>query len=229
MSDPILEPAQTPNEAGTPPEPVTPAAPAAAEPGTPKHTPSEPPAAEPAKPAEPPAEKPADKPADPATPEGAPEKYEFKAPEGQSYDPKVLTAFESAARTANLTQDAAQKLIESMAPALAARQAEQVGEIHKQWADAVLADKEIGGEPTSDAFKQKMGVAQKFVKQFDQDGALGKLLEDTGFGSHPAVLRVLYRAGKAISEDTFVGRGNRDSGPAVDPLAALYPTTVKKE
>lgn len=159
---------------------------------------------------------------------GAPEKYEFTAPEGKAYDPQVLTAFEGAARAANLPQDAAQKMVDAMLPVLAARQTEQVAAIHKEWADTVLADAEIGGAVGSDQFKQKMGVAKKFVTAFDQDGAFGKLLEDTGLGNHPAVLRVLYRAGKAISEDTFVGRGRGGSeGAAPSPLDVLYPTNKK--
>ena len=51
----------------------------------------------------------------PATPV-VPEAYSFRAPEGTEYDPTILDSFSGAAKEAGLTQDAAQKLIEKMAP-----------------------------------------------------------------------------------------------------------------
>src|SRR6185437_7738667 len=92
----------------------------------------------------------------------APDKYEFKAPEGMEYDPEILESFSGAAKEAGLTQDAAQKLIEKMAPALAARQVDQVQAIHKEWQDASTADKEFGGEKLA----ENLGVARKALDTF---------------------------------------------------------------
>src|SRR5580700_10340376 len=64
---------------------------------------------------------------------GAPEKYEFKAPENTEYDSNLLAAFEAGAKEANLPQLAAQKLLDQMAPNLLARQTEQVTAIRKEW------------------------------------------------------------------------------------------------
>ncbi len=151
-----------------------------------------------------------------------PETYVFTAPEGKEYDPQVLESFSSAAKVAGLTQDAAQKLIETMAPAISARQADQVQAIHKGWLDASTTDKEFGGEKLA----ENLGVARKALDTFGTP-ELRKLLDDTGLGNHPEVLRLMYRTGKAISEDKFVG-GN--PGPAVsNPLDVLYPTSKKKE
>jgi hypothetical protein len=41
---------------------------------------------------------------------------------------------------------------------------------------------------------------------------------ETGFGNHPEIIRFMYRAGKAISEDSYVGNSegadySRNSGP----------------
>ncbi len=41
----------------------------------------------------------------------APEKYEFKAPEGREFDSEVVKNFSEVARELNLTQDAAQKIL----------------------------------------------------------------------------------------------------------------------
>ncbi len=48
--------------------------------------------------------------------DGAPEKYEFKAPDGREYDAEVLNNFSEVAKDLNLSQDAAQKLLDKMAP-----------------------------------------------------------------------------------------------------------------
>jgi hypothetical protein len=130
---------------------------------------------------------------------GVPEKYIFTAPEGKEYDPGVLESFSGAAKEAGLTQDAAQKLIDQMAPVLATRQADQVKAIQTEWLNASQADKEFGGEKLA----ENLGVARKALDTFGTP-ELRKLLDDTGMGSHPEVIRMLYRAGKAMSEDTFV-------------------------
>lgn len=200
---------------------------------------------EPAKPqqtqnAETPAEKTAETPASETKPPAAtpapvvPEKYEFKAPEGTEYDPEVLESFSAAAKKAGLTQDAAQKLIEDMAPAIAARQVDQVTTIQKEWKEASTADKEFGGEKLT----ENLGIAKRALDLFDplpaQAGANGTkqttplrtLLEETGLGNHPEVLRLLYRAGKAISEDKVIVGKAATAQP--DILDVLYDKTSKK-
>ena len=53
-------------------------------------------------------------------PEGAPESYEFKAPEGTQFDDAVIGAFSEVAKELNLPQDQAQKVLDKMAPVIAA-------------------------------------------------------------------------------------------------------------
>ena len=149
----------------------------------------------------------------------APEKYEFKAPEGLEYDPEILGAFTEAAKEAKLSQDAAQQLIEKMAPAITARQADQVKAIHKEWQDASSADKEFGGEKLA----ENLGVARKALDNLATP-ELRTLLEETGLGNHPEVIRLLFRAGKAISEDKFVGGRPTGSG-GKSAAAVLYDKT----
>lgn len=151
---------------------------------------------------------------------GAPEKYTFAAPDGMTYDPEVLESFSGAAKEAGLTQEAAQKLIEKMAPAITARQADQVQAIRKEWLDASTADKEFGGEKLA----ENLGVARKALDNFGSP-ELRELLDETGLGNHPEVIRFMYRAGKAISEDKFVG-GSATGGGKLNPAAVLYDKTA---
>lgn len=131
--------------------------------------------------------------------EGAPETYDFKAPEGKAYDSSVLDSFSNAAKAANLTQDAAQKLLESMAPSLATRQQEQVDAIRAGWLESTKTDKDFGG----DKLQENLAVAKKAVEEFASPD-LRKLLDDTGLGNHPEVIRAFLKIGKGMSEDKFV-------------------------
>lgn len=142
-------------------------------------------------------------------PEGAPESYEFKAPEGVSFDEGVIGAFSEVAKDLNLPQDAAQKVLDKMAPVIQARQMEQFEAARNQWAEATKADKEFGGEKLD----ENLATAKKALDTFGTP-EFRALLNESGFGNHPEVIRVFYRAGKAISEDRFVAGGGK--GPQAD-------------
>lgn len=137
--------------------------------------------------------------ADAKAAEGAPEKYEFTAPEGKVHDSNLLAAFEAGARDANLPQDAAQKLLDKMSPLMAERQAEQVTALRKEWFDATTADKEFGGEK----LEANLAIAKKGL-DFVADPELNKMLVSTGLGNHPTFIRAFLKIGKALSEDTIV-------------------------
>jgi len=149
-------------------------------------------------------------------PEGAPENYEFKAPEGMQFDDAVIGAFSEVAKDLNLPQDQAQKVLDKMAPVIAARQVEQLQAASTDWANAAKADKEFGG----DNLAENLGVARKAMDSLATP-ELRALLEESGLGNHPEVIRVFYRAGKAISEDRFVG--GRQSAASTDPAKRLFP------
>lgn len=142
---------------------------------------------------------------------GAPEKYEFQAPEGQQFDEAVIGAFSEVAKELNLPQDAAQKVLDKVAPVIAARQTEQLQAARTEWANTAKADKEFGG----DKLDENLAVAKKGLETLGTP-ELRALLNESGLGNHPEVIRVFYRAGKAISEDRIVtgAQGAAQSGDA---------------
>lgn len=154
---------------------------------------------------------------DAGKPEGAPEKYEFKAVEGAEVGAETLAEFSEVAKDLGLSQDAAQKILDRMAPSIARRQAEAVETARVQWADAARADKEFGG----DKLPENLAVAKKALDAFGTP-ELRTLLNESGLGNHPEVIRVLYRAGKAISEDGIVA-GTRAPQSDSDPARRLFP------
>lgn len=146
-----------------------------------------------------------------------PEKYEFTAPEGVTLNEQSLGVFSETAKELGLTQEQAQTLVEKMAPTIAAQSVEAVRQARAEWKEAQANDKEFGGEQLA----ANLGVARKAMEAFGTP-EFTKLLNQSGLGDHPEVIRVFYRAGKAISEDGFVS-GN--AGPAArDAATVMYPT-----
>lgn len=151
----------------------------------------------------------------------APEVYEFKAQEGREFDPEVIKSFSEIAKELDLPQDAAQKVLDKVAPKILERQMQALETVRNEWAESARTDKEFGGDKLND----NLVVAKKALDSFGSP-ELRKLLNESGLGNHPEMIRMMYRAGKAISEDRFVGgtRGGQKSGPKGfnDLASALY-------
>ena len=149
--------------------------------------------------------------------QGAPEAYDWKLPDGVEFDQGGLEAFGEFAKGAGLNNEQANALLGKLAPAIAERQQAAHVEMVKGWVDAAQADTEIGGPNLA----QNVAVAKKAMDKFGTP-ELSKLLDETGLGNHPEIVRAFYRAGKAISEDRFVGGGGPGTG-SVDPAKRLFP------
>lgn len=157
-------------------------------------------------------------PGDQAKPQGAPEKYEFTLPEGIQLDDKGTAAFSEVAKELNLTQEAAQKVLDKMGPVISGRHAEALTQAKAQWVEGSKSDKEFGGEKLG----ENLAIAKK---AFDTFGTpeLRTLLNESGLGNHPEIIRAFFRAGKAISEDKFVPAGSGSPKGAKGLADALYP------
>lgn len=149
----------------------------------------------------------------------APESYSFTAPEGQEYDSGVIEAFSSVAKELNLTQDAASKILETVAPVMAARHAELVENQKTEWMNASKADKEFGG----DRLNENLAVAAKALDMFGTP-ELKTLLNESGLGNHPEIIRAFLRAGKAVSDDSIVNAGSGNTAQS----KSLYPNSNMK-
>jgi hypothetical protein len=139
-----------------------------------------------------------------------PEKYEFKAPEGQELDAELVSTFEPIARDLGLTQENAQKLVDlyssKILPRLQAEQLENWTKTVAGWAETAKADKEYGGEKLT----ENLAVAKAALDKFGTP-ELTTILNETKLGDHPELIRFVYRIGKAISEDSVMGSGGGGS------------------
>lgn len=152
---------------------------------------------------------------------GAPEAYAFTAPEGASVDAVVLDELSAVARELDLSQGAAQTLIDRLAPKLAERaiaaQTEALAAVTAEWQTAAKADTEFGGE----AIGANLAVAKKALDAFGTP-ELRTLLETTGLGNHPEIIRAFYRAGKQLNEDSFLPGSTRPNAAPRSAATALY-------
>lgn len=159
---------------------------------------------------------------DQTKPQGAPDKYEFAAPEGQEFDTQVIESFSEVSKELNLPQDAAQKILDKMGPVMQARQVAIIEKARVDWAESAQVDKEFGG----DKLNENLATAKRALDTFGSD-ELRTLLKESGLGNHPEVIRFMYRAGQAISEDSMVTRGHGGKVQAksnADYATALYPS-----
>lgn len=174
-----------------------------------------------------------------AKPPAVPEKYELKLPEASTLDASAIERTTAIARELGLPNDAAaQKVLDFVnqeAATHAAAQREAFLAAHQpggaEWVkqdaayrEAALADAEIGGTPEKLAASSEL--AKRAFAQF-ADPEAAEFFEKSGLGSHPQVLRMLTRIGKAMGEGTLV-RGGSSTTAATRPEDRLYPT-MKKE
>lgn len=155
-----------------------------------------------------------------AQPQGAPEKYDFSMPEGYQADPAVMEKFQGIARELNLTQEQAQKLVALDAERVAASGEAQKAQFAQQveaWVGELKNDKTFGGAN----FDGNVKIAQKAMADFGSP-ELKQMLETSGLGSHPEVVRLFHRIGQQLSEGS-VHRTTSDI-PAERSLAErMYP------
>ncbi|WP_184263026.1 hypothetical protein [Novispirillum itersonii] len=124
-----------------------------------------------------------------------PEAYQpFTLPQDMAVDDGLLGRFRSVAAGLGLTQQQAQQLVD-----LRVEQARQEAEAHtacsRQWVEQARRDPEFGGA----GFQTALAVADRGLAAFATPD-LRTLLDHTGLGNHPEVIRLAYRIGRTLAE-----------------------------
>lgn len=151
-------------------------------------------------------------------PAGAPEKYELKAPEGMDFDGAAFEAAEPTLRELGLSNEQAQKLVDTYAkdivPKIFERANQNLNQVaadrRKEWNDSFEKDPDIGG-PKKDA------TIAAAARAFDHYGikkgeGLRQLLDESGLGNHPDMIRFVARIGADLEEGSFE-RGGATTTP----------------
>lgn len=161
-------------------------------------------------------DKPDDKPA------GAPEKYELEMPEGFTLDEQVLAEFDPVLRELNLDNAQASKLA-GLYGKLKQSEAAAYGETVQEWGKQAAADPEIGGK----AFTANVELARTALATHGSPELKG-LLDSTGLGNHPEVIRFFARVGKTIPKEDGVVKADRSGGSRASAASVLYDKTPSK-
>lgn len=180
--------------------------------------------------------KPEGAPAEGAKPEGEPKdegkagdsstEIKVVAPENFVLDKSRLEDVMAFAKAHNLTSEAAQKVLNrenDLVSGILSAQEETHQKQVEQWARDVHADKELGGEK----FKETAESARRVVEKFGDDGVI-KLLNETGYGNNPVVVKLLARIGRAMADDKLVKSGV-DSIPKEKPIEEIFYGKQSKE
>lgn len=150
--------------------------------------------------------------------DGAPEAYEFTIPDGVEFPEEAQSAFSEVARELNLSQEAAQQVVDKVAPVMVRTATERLSALRTEWAEQAKADKEMGG----DKFDANLGVAKGALERFASP-ELVALLNESGLGNHPEMVRAWLKVGRAISDDGMVPSKGAPSPAPSDPAKRLYP------
>ena len=129
-----------------------------------------------------------------------PETYEdFTVPEGFEANEAHASTIQALGKDLGLTQEQAQKLYARTLESdkLSSEQAErQFAEQNEQW------HKEFMAQPDAN---EKLGFAKKALDRLATTEEERQFLTGT-LGNHPVILSILEKAGRVISDDTFVER-----------------------
>lgn len=143
--------------------------------------------------------------------------YKFTAPEGVELDAAQVDQFKAIAKELKLPADKAQAVADIAIKAEVARR-EAFAKTVEGWGATVAADKELG-------VPENQALARQAIDTFGTP-ELKALLNSSGLGNHPELVRLAYRVGKAISEDTIKGKVAGEAQPR-DTASLLYPSTSK--
>lgn len=148
--------------------------------------------------------------------DGKPIEYTaFDLPEGITLDEAALGKFTPIAQELKLDQIQAQKLV-SVYAEMQAESGKAFADQVAKWGEDARNDAEIGGAK----FIENVGTAITGLKAFGSP-ELTTLLNETGLGNHPEMLRFCHRVGLALQEDKTLAPGSA-SGAKVSPAAKLF-------
>ena len=166
--------------------------------------------------------------ADDKSADGVPEAYELTAPEGFTIDQASIDLVTPVFKEIGLNNEQANKLMP-----VAAQWAQQIQDGHnstilaqvqadrRAWLDTAKADPEIGGAHWDDTLTTAASALDRLG--LTKGSAFRTLLDESGLGNHPEMIRAFRLVGKAIGEDTNFIRAGSGAPTKRDAAETLYP------
>lgn len=159
-----------------------------------------------------------------------PEKYELKPKKDSPLLKADLEEIESAAKAKGLSQEDAQKMVESKEAdheKFFSRQREMAIQEQSQWRKIAETDKEISGSDGK-AFKENVELAHRALNRFADD-SFKRVLSETGLGNNPHLIRTFLRIGKGMADDKAILDGKTVLPKKQSTAEKLYPTHSREK
>jgi hypothetical protein len=161
-----------------------------------------------------------------AEPAKTPADYALNLPSGMDPDEPLFGAFKEIAAKHGLSLEAAQDIVDMVAPKLrdALTQPYQLWKkTQEAWQAEAKSDAEFGGAD----FARNMAQVAKVLDQYC-DPKLRDALDVTGAGNHPAIIRSFWRLAQILTEPGPVAAA-KPAPASKDPAGVMYPTHTKTE
>jgi hypothetical protein len=127
---------------------------------------------------------------------------DFTMPEGMEVNAEMLDKFKPLAKEFGLDQENAQKVVDLAADLVKSTidgQTEAMKAEVESWTEKAKNDPDIGGAK----FEENLQTANKALENIASPEFLG-FLKETQLGNHPEMIRIFYKIGTMISEDTLI-------------------------
>jgi hypothetical protein len=149
--------------------------------------------------------------------------YEIKAPQGIHADSEVLAQFGKAAQEMAIAPEQAQRIVDTMLPAIQARQTAQIQQVSAQWREKAMQDPEIGGKN----WDATMRFTALGARELGFTPELMDILDRSGLANHPDLIRSVRNAGQRLAQSGRLVIGKANPAPQPKSLGDLLFADVK--
>lgn len=149
-----------------------------------------------------------------------PIEYTFELPEGVTMADETLEGLKTLAGDLKLDQESANKVKDlgvEMLKKWEATQSDALEAVRTEWAEQSKADAEIGGAKFAENLAGAKAAMDKFATP-----ELTALLNESGLGNHPEMIRLFWKLNAQISDDSLVA-GNAAPAPR-SRAEIMYPS-----
>lgn len=141
----------------------------------------------------------------PAPQPEVPEKYDYEIPD--TWDEVYTAKVESIAKAHKLNNEQMKAFAEYAQQEHQAAMQERQNNMQK-WENELRQAPEFAGEN----YNQAIQYAKMGLKHIDTTGELFSVLEESGYGSHPAVVKAMFKIGKMLDNDKIAGKNGNNAG-----------------
>lgn len=160
----------------------------------------------------------------------APEVYkDFTLSDGTTIDVKLMDGFKSLAKESGLSQEAAQKFVTLQSEHAKAAMEAMVKDAETQKAAMLDKFKQDTIKELGPDYQKELGFAAKALNRFGTP-ELRKLMDDTGLGNHPLLVKAWIAIGKTMAEDTPPGpAGVQPANGEQEQMRRMFPSMYNED